>query len=186
MLVVLQIVPGGLDPNAFGRLGLLRAVACFPAGVATYRFCFLSRHKGLSSRAVSSIAAGSCLILLASLLTPHAGVAAPLCFTTLIGCLYFQTGRVNNFLGGRLCTFLGEISFPLYLLHEVPVSFLKWLLSTGRVAEGTTSIFVACVLFTVIVLVSVLLNRFVEKPSQRYGRLLLDRLTLQKLASSSR
>jgi peptidoglycan/LPS O-acetylase OafA/YrhL len=93
----------------------------------------------------------------------------PAGFAVLIFCLSFRTGALDRFLSSRPVMFLGRISFPLYLVHVMP---LLWLVSIYHSAplpplEATAVVFAY---MAGVIGLSALLHQFVERPSQRWIR----------------
>jgi peptidoglycan/LPS O-acetylase OafA/YrhL len=49
------------------------------------------------------------------------------------------SGTVKGAFSSRVCKFLGDISFPLYITHyPVMYMFYAWMIDTGRVSLQTT------------------------------------------------
>ncbi len=67
--------------------------------------------------------------------------------------------------------FLGSISYSIYLMHEVVIKLLRIFFGTGPTLLG------GLLTMAVIVLVSWASYKFVERPCQRAGRMLIGRLS---------
>ncbi len=163
--------------NAMGFNGIVRGLVGFSAGMALYRFCSLGKAASTAGKHAAIAGVSSCIILLVALLIPHASVVSLLCFTSLIGSLFFQRGVVNSILESRFVVFLGTISFSLYLIHFFPLKILAWQLNTGRLGQSKGAIPTYFLAYTVLVFgLSIALHFCVERPAQKAGRRLIKRL----------
>ncbi len=91
------------------------------------------------------------------------GLLYPIAATLVVyGCLYWTFAA--RLLSGRLCRFLGEISFPLYLLH-VPLIYTVFAYAC-RAAHGSSILLLLCVagLMVLLVALSYLVQKSVERP----------------------
>lgn len=112
----------GLDPSLLGLAsGLVRALAWFGVGY----WIALRRPRPIAHPAWLVLA----LVLACALFEQHvvsdvvSGAAVVLCGTALLVAL--MTPRPRSMFVQRLCTGLGMLSFPLYLVH-VPAGRLAW------------------------------------------------------------
>ena len=71
----------------------------------------------------------------------------------------------------RVVVFLGEISFPLYLVHFVPVLWLQYFLHVHGSTYSHAQVWVALLCWTGgCIAVATLLHYFVENPFHAWGR----------------
>ncbi len=171
-LIAFLAVTHNLGANLIGQSSIVRAMTCFPAGVALYRVGALTPAADSGSRWSASLALASTASLLVILLIPRAAVLAPLCFAGIIMGVRFGYGVINTLLCSRIVIFLGEISFALYLVHLVPLNLLLWTVQRHSITPPETLLALAAYL-AVIILISYILHERVELPAQRYGRRLI-------------
>jgi peptidoglycan/LPS O-acetylase OafA/YrhL len=93
----------------------------------------------------------------------------PIAFASLIYILCFPSAALENVFTCRAVMFLGRISFPLYLIHVMP------LLAMGHYSfmNGLSEIaFVACIAFTIVTILALswMLHELVERPFHRLAR----------------
>lgn len=94
----------------------------------------------------------------------------------LVFCFYTQTG-CRRFFAGRLSRVLGEISFPLYLVHfQVLISLTSWLILQGKVTDQSHLVAIGLTSVVASVVVAVLF-RMIEKPALSH----VDKLILRAL-----
>ena len=183
-LAGLQISRGAVGVNAIDQISVLaRMACCFTAGMAACRVRQLSSDRAAAFAPLASLIV--CIALGACCQFRLGTLLAPAGFTLVIFSLSFRAGYLDGFLSSKPVIFLGKISFPLYLLHAMP---LLWLVSHYRhaglgpmAATAVLSAYgVACIA------AAALLHYLVERPSHRWAR---PRLTppasasLQGLAS---
>lgn len=115
----------------------------------------------LSLIALALIAAGG--------VRPDLAAAAPLGFSLLVFALAFQRGPINALLASNPIHALGRISFPLYLIHSMPLMALGfWGIDDEPAPALAAAALVACVAATLAL--SALLHIWVERPAQAWGR----------------
>jgi peptidoglycan/LPS O-acetylase OafA/YrhL len=68
--------------------------------------------------------------------------------------------------------FLGRISFPLYLIHLMPLVWLRHFFSE-RHPDSPWKVVATLAFVTTLILASYGLHRVVERPVQRWGRSLI-------------
>ena len=183
-LIVFQLGMHNVADNMNGRISIVRAMTCFPAGVALYRVGAFTPSDRSGERWGASLALASALALLVILLVPRAGVLAPLCFAGIIMGVRFGKGIINTLLCSRTAIFLGEISFALYLVHLVPLNLLLWNVERYQVSPARAFMALASYLM-LIILISFVLHEWVELPVQRHGRRLVARLFEQPVPPSA-
>lgn len=78
------------------------------------------------------------------------------------------SGRTTDRLSTRVCTFLGDISFPLYIVHyPLMYAFYRWLIHTRQYTLGETWPVAVCVVAASVVLAWACL-RFYDVPVRRW------------------
>jgi peptidoglycan/LPS O-acetylase OafA/YrhL len=146
-------------------LPLLRAMAGFTLGLVTFRFAaYLDRLSAIVQDVLVLVIL--ILIFAATLLTAH-DLPIYLLFIPFIAILS-RDGRVAQFLfGNKLVYHLGIISYSLYLIHPLFVTFAE---RSSRHFGSTVTAYAICVLvsFAVIWLLSYLSYRFVEIPGRQF------------------
>lgn len=75
-------------------------------------------------------------------------------------------------MGNRVAVFLGEISFSAYILHWIMIELAAYLIVTKGVA-GVDAAWVFAVGFAAVWPIAWLSWRYIELPSQRFGKALL-------------
>jgi peptidoglycan/LPS O-acetylase OafA/YrhL len=146
-------------------LPLLRAMAGFTLGLATFRYAgYLDRLSGGVQDVLVIVTLA--LIFAAALLTTN-DLTIYLLFIPFIAILS-RDGRVAQLLfGNKLVYHLGIISYSIYLIHPLFVTFAE---RSSRHFGSTVTAYAICVLvsFAVIWLLSYLSYRFVEIPGRQF------------------
>ncbi|MDB6174851.1 MAG: acyltransferase 3 [Chthoniobacteraceae bacterium] len=93
----------------------------------------------------------------------HAG-AAP-AFALLIMVFASQRGLISRGFGSRPAVLLGEISFSIYLLHQI---FLRWLLAHRTMFTGVSEGILYIGFCVVLLAASWLVWRGIERPTRRF------------------
>lgn len=159
------------------QIAVMRMGACFLTGIVVYRLWVLTANR-LRWSALSRITELSAIGLLLSALGIlngdghlHGDPQLNILFATLLYGLAFQRGIVHRILSSRVALFLGEISFPLYLVHVAPLLWLRYYLLThgSEYSELARFGFLAGWAASTI-LVAAVLHYVVEKPFHRWGR----------------
>ena len=146
-------------------LPLLRAIVGFTLGLATFRF---AHHLDKLSATVQDILV---IVILAAMLavaifTPD-DLPIYLLFIPFIAILS-RDGRVAQLLfGNRLAYHLGVISYSIYLIHPLFLTFAER--SSRHVGNNLTA-YICCTLvaFAAIWLLSYLSYRFIEMPGRQF------------------
>ncbi|WP_238542437.1 acyltransferase family protein [Sphingomonas sp. PAMC 26621] len=157
--------------NVTQRDCLLRMGGFFTAGIALRRSLEIMPHSfGLRWAAAASIISSVAIAAL-SLAMVTRGLM-PIFFATLIASLFFSVGPINRFLASAPVVFLGDISFPLYLIHLMPLAMFAFYAQSNALSAVA---FQLCylILIAILFLVAWGLHVSVEKPSVRLGRNLL-------------
>jgi peptidoglycan/LPS O-acetylase OafA/YrhL len=156
---------GSLDVvNGNSFYPLLRAVAGFTLGLAIYRFAgVVDRLSGVTQDAL--LAAILVAIVAVDVISP---IDMPMyvLFVPLVAVLS-RDGRLAQLLFGNALVYrLGIVSYSIYLIHPLFVSFA---VRTWRYFGQTQSVYVtaACICFGLIWLLSELSYRFVEVPGRK-------------------
>jgi peptidoglycan/LPS O-acetylase OafA/YrhL len=154
-------------------LPLLRAMAGFTLGLATYRVAgYLDRLSAMVQDVLVVVILAA--IVAAGVLAAH-DLFVYLLFIPFIAILS-RDGRVARLLfGNKLVYHLGAISYSIYLIHPLFLTFAE---RSTRHVGNTLTAYVGCVLVALaaIWLLSYLSFRFVEMP----GRQLVTALLLPK------
>jgi peptidoglycan/LPS O-acetylase OafA/YrhL len=161
-----QGVSGPLDVvSRDSLLPLLRAIAGFTLGLATFRYAaYLDR--------LSAIAQDVLVLVILALMVAVAVLTVDdlpiyLLFVPFIAILS-RDGRVAQLLfGNRLVYHLGIISYSIYLIHPLFITFAE---RSSRHFGSTVTAYALCVLtsFATIWLLSYLSYRFVEVPGRQF------------------
>jgi peptidoglycan/LPS O-acetylase OafA/YrhL len=157
------------------QIAVFRMLACFVSGAAVFRLFKLTPLFGTRFAAlITSLAA---IGIVARDVPPfryiesNGNIQFEFLFAALIYGLAFEQGFVCKLLSSRLIVFLGEISFPLYLVHVTPLLWLRYFMQTNsqRFSAAEKSVSLLCWAIGCIV-VATLLHYFVEKPFHAWGR----------------
>jgi peptidoglycan/LPS O-acetylase OafA/YrhL len=155
------------NPN--GQLAVVRMIACFVTGIAIFRLWTLTAESGMkwAGRITAISAAG---IFIASL-SYRGNAVFNFFFASLLYGLAFQRGFVNALLSSRIAVFLGEISFPLYLVHVVPLLWLRYFLLSNAAMYSHIQKSAALICWAAgCILMATFLHYFAEKPFHALGR----------------
>jgi peptidoglycan/LPS O-acetylase OafA/YrhL len=146
---------------------VIRMTCCFIAGAGLARaYAVAPPHFADTAARLSVVAI---LLFLAGCLVPRLTVTLPFSYATLILSLAFRRGPIDRALSAAFVQFLGKISFPLYLLHVMPLLWLGYRLQSGH---ATPAISIAALLAYVALSIGLaaVLHVAVERPSHRWGR----------------
>ena len=168
-VIAFQSAVGQLGENDLELTGaLVRMSGYFLAGICLRRAAELITTPPATWKlnAVSLATTAAMLILPFS---PIGGGFMPIAFAILIFVLYFQRSVAEAILSSRIALFLGKISFPLYLLHVMPLLAFNYhanaqSTSPGRYLIGLT------VLLAWLLATAWVLHRWVEMPVHRFAR----------------
>ena len=160
-----QGVAGPLDVvSVDSLLPLVRAIAGFTLGLATFRYA--SQLDRLSALLQDTIVIVILLSILAAAVLLTDDFVVYLLLVPLIAILS-RDGRAARLLfGNRLAYHLGTISYSIYLIHPLFLTFAE---RSSRHFGSTRAAYLACVLvcFAAIWLLSYLSYRYVEMPGRR-------------------
>jgi peptidoglycan/LPS O-acetylase OafA/YrhL len=154
---------------SLGQITVVRMAACLVAGMAMQRLWALDSES--ANKWAGWITAVSVLGLFLAALLPLGGLAFNFLFASLLYGLAFQQGAINRFLSSRLMVFFGGISFPLYLIHVIPLLWLRYFLQANGAAYSPLQKSAALACWAIgCILAATLLHSFVEKPFHALGR----------------
>lgn len=164
--ILAPIVGSRLDNDIFG-FALVRMAGAFTGGVL---LCRLHHETPETLRRGQGALGDLALVLtIASLFTPLGTTPATVGFGILIYGLASGRGVANWLFAHPVSMFMGRISFPLYLLHLMPMLWLYYEL--GHYGVDPLLRAAASSAYLVAVIIGAWgLHQFVEKPSQRLGR----------------
>lgn len=100
---------------------------------------------------------------------PYGSGALTLCFGALVYGLAADRGPVNRVLSSRPAMWLGEISFPLYLVHVMVLMWLRYALDADHAGPAERLTATTLALLFVFGL-AWLLHIYVERPTHRFAR----------------
>ncbi len=151
------------------QIAFVRMITCFVTGIAVFRLWTLTAESG--TKWAGRIAAISAAGILVASLSYRATLPLNFLFASLLYGLAFQRGFVNSFLSSRISIFFGEISFPLYLVHAVPLFWLRYCILSNPAAYSHIQVLAALICWaTGCILMATFLHYFVERPSHALGR----------------
>jgi peptidoglycan/LPS O-acetylase OafA/YrhL len=146
-------------------LPLLRAIAGFTLGLATFRFA--GYLDGLSATAQDALVVAILGLIVAAAVCVADDLLIYMLFIPFIAILS-RDGRAAQLLfGNRLVYHLGVISYSIYLIHPLFLTFAE---RSSRHFGSTLTAYVICVLvsFAAIWLLSYLSYRLVEIPGRQF------------------
>jgi peptidoglycan/LPS O-acetylase OafA/YrhL len=164
--IVPVVLSSNLPNGDVFEWAILRMAGCFTAGIALYRLWRL--WPALPPRWVAAGALAAVGAILALAFTPF-GVLLDFPFAALIFLLAYQKGVVNRLLASRVALFFGGISFPLYLLHVMPLKWLSYVVETQGLAAPIADAALLALLGGLVGLAYVL-HRLIETPTHRWAR----------------
>ena len=147
----------------------------FTGGVALARLHRLTPESWRITQ--GQIADAALVTIVALLLLPPYGYSVlTLAFGALVYGLASNQGAANQMFASPLAVWLGRISFPLYLIHVMALSWLQYELnlSTASLAEKIAA---AGFMLTLIFCTAWLLHILVETPTHRFARRFASRAT---------
>ncbi len=152
--------------TAIGRAGMLRMLSEFSLGCIIYRLYLMPSRNDIMIATSLFI-----LAVIAAWISPR-----PDAFLVIVSaCAVFlgsqSTGIVAWTLSLRFVVFLGDISFSVYMIHWIVLQIFNWLTGRGLILAGTW-LMTDATLFIIIVCLSYLSYRFIEKPARAWGKAL--------------
>ena len=145
-----------------------RMAGAFTGGIVLARLHRLTPEH--ERRRQGAIATGALVALGVCLLLPPFGygLLTP-CFGALVYGLAADRGAANRLFAHPLAVWLGAISFPLYLVHVMALSWLRFTLEQDH-AGSTERLAATALLCVFIFALAWLLHLYVEQPSHRFAR----------------
>jgi len=158
------------------QIAWVRMASCFLTGIAAYRCWVLTAETGKRWAAGITYLSVLGIFMSASGIFNHGkafhgDIQDNFLFAFLLYGLAFRIGFIDKFLSSRLILFLGEISFPIYLVHVTPLLWLRYYISVNgaNYSALTKLTFLLCWAFGSILLAA-LLHHAVEMPFHAWGR----------------
>lgn len=155
--------------NAIAGMGIFRMFFAFNMGIAIYRLFILTESS--MERWATWIGALALLVVLSVSVAPGVAVLMDLAFATLLYSLAFQRGWINAVVASGPVLFLGKISFPLYLVHAVPLEWVAFLaLQHGERWSFSQKVLAIAGWVVGSILLATALHYWVERPVHELGR----------------
>lgn len=164
--ILLSIRFGFGSDNVTSRIGVLRMLPEFCAGMIAYRLRTLSTAE-VSGKLLAY--AGSAALLIA-MAVPGLGSAVPMAFTAIIAGSSYQKNLAVTFLSNRMVMFLGITSFALYLTHQPLVDLAQSQLAGVSVFPMALSLLITMVAALILVAVGAAAHYLIEAPMQKLFR----------------
>ncbi len=178
VLTILLFLFHHANDNPTGTFGSVRMFFCFTAGLWLYR-CYQLAPPAARD-AASGITGLALLFITATLFVPVAPVLDAFGFAALIFGLAYQCGPVNAVMESRLAVSFGKLSFSFYLIHALIISIISWSLGHWLLAQGLAiRIAAVFIIFPLCLAAAAVLYELVERPSQRFGRRLVQRMAVR-------
>ena len=165
-VIAVQLLQHQLGSNLLtGPGSIIRVLGFFSAGVILRRAAdFSPPWIGRWLVPVSVLA----VLMIPVLSSAHQTVGLmPIVFAILVYSLAFQVGPIDRLLRSRFALFFGKISFPLYVLHAMPLMALFFHLSRSTLSLEICWLYVGAVVAALIVL-AFIVHRYFEKPLQMW------------------
>ncbi|MFT8710588.1 acyltransferase family protein [Komagataeibacter rhaeticus] len=161
--------------NPTGTFGAIRMFFCFAAGIMLYRAYHLAPEG--TARYGTAITVGAVAFIAATLFFPVLPVCDVFGFAALVFGLAYQRGAINAFMCSGPVMWLGRISFSFYLTHYLIIGILSWAMGEWLRSLGFVGGMMATIaIFAVCLLAGVACYHLVERPSQRLGRRVMQRV----------
>lgn len=149
-------------------LAPLRCLAGFGLGMALFQF------RNLPVKAISQLQLAAVVWIVGALILPVYDALIMPGFAALVFLTWRDQGLVAKALSARPLHRLGELSYSIYLMHYtagglVGMIWIRTVAKLGMPSVLERSLFLACV-FAVVVAVSALTYRFIERPFQEFLR----------------
>jgi peptidoglycan/LPS O-acetylase OafA/YrhL len=95
-------------------------------------------------------------------------------FVPLVVSLAVGAGALPGILATRVLVFGGQISFSLYMVHELVHTAWNWVVAQFALSISDEAMFVLFGLLAVAIVAAILLYQFVEEPARRWMRRVVD------------
>lgn len=156
-------------PYGVDQMAVTRMVASFVTGIAIFRMWELTGEAAKKWAGGITVCSAAGIVIACQV--DHFGGSLNFLFALLLFGLAFQRGVVDRLLSSRALVYLGKISFPLYLIHVVPVLWLRYFYLSGGAGYSARWKIVGIVCWFVgSLMLASLLHILVEKPSHAWGR----------------
>ena len=174
-LVVVLFACHHANNNPTGTFGAIRMFFCFAAGIVLYRVHYLSPDS--MERHAASITLAAVVFIAATLFFPVVPVLDVFGFSALVFGLAYQRGVVDRFLRSGPVMWLGRISFSFYLTHYLIIGVISWAMGEWLRHLGfVPGLVVTSAIFGFCLSVGAVCYHLVERPSQRLGRRVMQRV----------
>lgn len=167
MPLVVALVQGRMFADDIYGGALVRMAGGFAGGVALGRLHMLTPERVRALQ--GAIADIALLVVLALLLSPLRANGVVIAFGALIWGIASGRGVASFLFGTAPSMLLGRLSFPLYLIHLMPLMWMTYTLVSLDVAPAWRWAAVAVYAVGILALAYVL-HVTVERPSQRWAR----------------
>lgn len=158
MVVATQNLAEVVAPSAAGILSKVSTITSFKyIGMFGLGILIYDGRRRTDARLVRLLAAGCCLAAIAS----RSGIETMLIDVALATILWMAVNDGMAWLNARWLTFLGAISYTLYLTHQN----VGYIVITRLEQYGVHSIVAIFAAFAVTLALAVALHHFVERPS---------------------
>jgi peptidoglycan/LPS O-acetylase OafA/YrhL len=152
-----------------GRFAFLRMLSCFLVGVVVFKTWQLSAKR--MEKWAGALTLVASLGMLVAGFVWQVEVLMNVFLATLLYGLAFQKGPIAKLLASRVAVYLGTISFPLYVMHDVPLLWVQYFVSTHSPVCSTAQTLALVAAWVVgTVCLATVLHYTVEKPSHMWGR----------------
>lgn len=151
---------GTFDNSIGGVRAILRMQSGFTAGVALY--VVRSTYQEISTKAADLLAGSAAASTLLLALLPNGVAVMPVTFAVLIFSLAYPGSFIEQLFSSRLVMAAGRISFPVYLLHAVPLFSLNHHLAEAGVDSLFTYLAAITCYMILMIAVAWLLHRYIE------------------------
>lgn len=158
------------------QIAFARMLSCFVAGIVIFRIWKLSGESAKRWASwITVVSTAGIAISSAGVLNKgqafHGDIQFNFLFGLLLYGLAFQQGFIHTLLSSRVALFLGEISFPLYLVHVAPLLWLRYFMLVHSAAYSTSQKAASLLGWAIgCLILATLLHYFIEKPFHAWGR----------------
>lgn len=170
-VLAFQAATGSLGVNVITGLDpIIRMFGMFACGVMLYRLRQLAPEPWVTK--ATDLSCGAVISLATLTLLPGGVALMPICFAVLIFSLSLdEQGAIGRVLSARVVLWLGRISFPLYLVHLMPLRFFNHAFTQS--SAGGPALYIVGLLLTLAAIfgLAALLHRYVERPCARVAHM---------------
>jgi peptidoglycan/LPS O-acetylase OafA/YrhL len=167
-----------ISPNPgfdhLNRIGMIRCLTEFPAGMLLFRIFEL---KKFGAQAAGPLFLIGMLLMAVAMFSGKLDLLSLPAFCLLILSCAIGSPLVDRVFGNRVCHWLGEISYSIYMIHYL---FLETAIGVARLyfSHSATAQFALPAIAGLAVLpIAYLTWRYIEVPGQALGRKLIARRT---------